>query len=71
MFAELRQVHKKIRKQLNIDLRNVCNWLKANIISLNASKTELLSFRHPNKEMYYDLKIKINGRRLLSSNFVK
>ena len=47
----------------------MCNWLKANKISLNASKTELLIFRHPNKEMNYDLKI--NGKRLLPSNFVK
>ena len=38
---------------------------------LNASKTELLSFRHPNKEINYDLKIKINGKRLLPPNFVK
>ena len=29
-----------------------------------------LIFRHPNKEINYD-KIKINGKRLLPSNFVK
>ena len=40
---------KQLQKHLNIDLRNLCNWLKANKISLNASKTELLIFRHPNK----------------------
>ena len=62
---------KKIRKQLNIDLRNLYNWLKANNISHNASKTELLIFRHPNKKINYNLKIKINGERLLPSNFVK
>ena len=72
MFADKKnKLLKKIRKLLNIDLRNLCNWLKANKISLNASKTELLIFRHPNKEINYDLKIKINGKRLLPSSFVK
>ena len=41
---------KKLQKQLNLDLPSLCNWLKANKISLNASKTELLIFRHPNKK---------------------
>ena len=33
----------------SLDLRNVCNWLKANKISLSANKTELIIFRHPPK----------------------
>ena len=28
-------------------------------------------FRHPNKELNYDLKIKIDGKKLLPSNYVK
>ena len=39
MFADKKQIAEKIRKQLNIDLRNLSNWLKANKISLNACKT--------------------------------
>ena len=62
---------KKLQKQVNLDLRFLCKWLKANKISLNASKTELLLFRHPNKVINYDLKIKINGKKLIPSNFVK
>ena len=38
---------KKIKKSLNIDLKLISQWLRANKISLNASKTELLIFRHP------------------------
>ena len=38
---------------------------------LNAIKTELLIFRHPNKKINYDLKIKIDGKRLIPSNYVK
>ena len=62
---------KQLKKHLNLDLRSLCNWLKANKISLNCSKTELLIFRHPNKQINYDLKIKINGKRLIPSEFVK
>ena len=62
---------KQRKKQLNLDLRNLSNWLKANKISLNASKTELLIFRHPNKKINYDLKIKIDGKRLIPSKYIK
>ena len=35
---------KYIQKRINIDLKLLCKWLKANKISLNASKTELIIF---------------------------
>ena len=54
---------KQLKKQLNLDLRNLCNWLKSNKISLNASKTKLIIFRHPNKTINYDLKVKIDGKK--------
>ena len=62
---------KQLQKQLNFDLKQLCNWLKANKISLNCSKTELIIFRHPNKKLNYDLKIKINGKKLIPTNSVK
>ena len=62
---------KKLKKYLNLDLKQLCKWLRANKISLNCSKTELIIFRHPNKQINYELKIKINGKKLLPSNFVK
>ena len=40
---------KQIQKYINLDLKNLCKWLRANKISLNTSKTELLVFKHPNK----------------------
>ena len=43
--------------------------MKANKISLNASKTEI--FRHPNKTLNYDLKINLDGKRLYPSRYVK
>ena len=62
---------KQLQKHLNLDLRNLCNWLKANKISLNASKTELVIFRCPNKHINHNLKIKIDGKRLIPSKFIK
>ena len=62
---------KKIQKQINIDLKLISKWLRANKISLNAGKSELIIFRHPMKTFDYNLKIKINGKRLFESNSVK
>ena len=62
---------KTIQKQINLDLKALCKWLRANKISLNASKTELLLFRHPNKKIDFDLKIKINGKKIFPSTHVK
>ena len=38
---------KKVQKQLNIDLKLLCNWLLANKISLNSKKTEIIIFQKP------------------------
>ena len=40
----------KNQKYVNLDLKFLCNWLKANKISLNVSKTELIIFRDPRKK---------------------
>ena len=55
---------KQLKKQLNFDLCKLVSWLKANKISLNKSKTEMLIFRHPNKTLDYDLKIKLDGKKI-------
>ena len=62
---------KKMKKHLNYDLDQLCEWLKANKICLNCDKTEMIIFRHPNKKIDYELKIKVNGKRLLKSSNVK
>ena len=62
---------KQLRKQLNIDLKILTLWLKANKISLNSSKTEILIFKHPNKPLTYDLKLLLDGKRLYPSKYVK
>ena len=62
---------KQMKKYLNFDLKNLSKWLKANMISLNTSKTELLLFRHPNKNLNYNVKAKINGKVIKPSKYVK
>ena len=60
-----------IKKQVNYDLKNLSNWLKANKISLNVGKTELVLFTSSKKQLDCDLKIKLNGKRLYEANSVK
>ena len=62
---------KQLQSYLNSDLKCLCKWLRANKICLNTSKTELLIFRHPNKKPNYEFKIKMNGKKLYPSKFVK
>ena len=46
-------------------------WLKANKLSLNAKKTELIIFHPKNTKLDYSVKFKLNGRRLISISTVK
>ena len=72
---------KAMQKQINLDLKFLCKWLKANKISLNASKTEVLIFKHPSKQLLYsknnedkipfEVKIKLDGRIIKPSTYVK
>ena len=75
-------MHQKIQDQINLDLKYLCKWLKANKISLNASKTKVLIFRHPNKPIMYrkktedklsmwNITIKIDGKKIEPSTHVK
>ena len=63
---------KSLAKMVNIDLKCLINWLKANIICLNSKKSELLLL-HPSRKsnILFDFKIKINGRRLYLCESVK
>ena len=73
---------KKIQDQINLDLKYLCKWLKANKISLNASKTKVLIFRHQNKPIMYrkkpedklsmwNITIKIDDKKIEPSSHVK
>ena len=61
----------KLNKLLNQDLKALCNWLKANKIALNVTKTEFLFFRSPQKVVTDFPNLKIDGKLLLPSHSVK
>ena len=73
---------KKIQDQINLDLKYLCKWLKANKISLNDSKTKVVIFRHQDKPIMYrkypgdtlsmwNITIKIDGKKIEPSSHVK
>ena len=62
---------KRLNKLLNIDLENLTNWLNANKISLNVSKTELIIFKPKRKPLDFNMQIKLNGKRLYPTDSVR
>ena len=62
---------KAIRKKINIDLKLLYHWLSSNKISLNTNKTEYVLFHHKSKPINYKLNLKINGKKIYPSKFVK
>ena len=56
---------------MNEDLKNLMQWLKANKLSLNIKKTELIIFHPKNTKLDYDFKFKLNGRRITPISTVK
>ena len=62
---------KVINKQVNEDLKTLSNWLNANKICLNISKTEIVLFRSAKKQLDFRLRFKLNGKKLYPTNWVK
>ena len=62
---------KKLNKDINYDLKQLVHWLNANKISLNVGKTELVLFKPKKKKVDYDLKLKLNGKKLVQTSSVK
>ena len=62
---------KALQKKLNQDLNMLTHWLDANKISLNCAKTELIYFHKKRSGIPPDIKIKLNGKRLIPSDNIK
>ena len=62
---------KKIDKYMNHDLSQIAQWLRANRISLNANKTELIIFRPKNKSITKHLNFRISGLKINPVNKAK
>ena len=61
---------KDMQKLVNADLKILYHWLLANKISLNCDKTEIIFFRKPG-ESAPNIKIKMNGHRIIPSKYIK
>ena len=59
---------KVINKQVNKDLKKLSNWLNANKICLNVSKTEVVLFKSAKKQLDLKFKLKLNGKSLCLTN---
>ena len=55
---------KKINKYINHDLSQIVQWVRANRISLNASKTEVILFRPKTKTITKHLNFRISGQKI-------
>ena len=62
---------KNVAKRMKLDLKNLSQWLKANKLSLNFSKTELIIFYSSSKKIDHNLKFKLDGKRLTPTSTVK
>ena len=56
---------------MNIDLKLLVQWLKANRIQLNVAKTEVVLFKNSSKRMDYDIKIKLDSKLMRFSKCTK
>ena len=62
---------KNHNKFVNIDLKNLVNWLNANKISLNVKKTEMVIFKSKRKKFNDTVKIILSGKRIYPTASVK
>ena len=62
---------KRLNKLLNIDPKNLTNWLNAKKISLTVSKTELFIFKCKRNPLDFNVKLKVNGKRSYPTDSVK
>ena len=62
---------KTLNKQINHDLANVVDWLRANKISLNTKKTELVLFKSKQRKITKKLNFRISGQKIFPVKSIK
>ena len=62
---------KKINKHINHDIKHLCQWLRSNKISLNASKTEIIIFKTKLKTITKHLNFRVSGQKTNPTTNVK
>ena len=62
---------KRLSKQVNKGLSNLSNRLRANKLSLNVKKTELVIFRPRKLKTDHSFKFRLDGKRLVPTHSIK
>ena len=65
------RLQETLAKRMNHDLRKLSMWLRANKLSLNIEKTELVVFQRQNTKLNNSFKIKLDGKILFPTGSVK
>ena len=55
---------KKINKHVNRDFKLTVDWIRANKLSLNVSKTEIVLFKLKNKKITKQLNVRVSGQKI-------
>ena len=61
----------KLNKYVNLDMKNLTDWLNANKISLNVQKTKLVILKHQRKKIDSYVKINFSRKRLYPTDSVR
>ena len=62
---------KQINKHINHDLKLIVHWLRANRISLNVDKTEIIIFRPKRKTITKNMNFRISGQKIKTTTNTK
>ena len=62
---------KQLNKKVNRDLKLTVEWARANKLSLNANKTDIIIFKPRNKTITKHLNFRISGQKIKPTNQVK
>ena len=62
---------KILKKHMNEDLKLLFNWLCANRLSLNVSKTEVIIFRPPKAKLVDRVTLTLNRTKIFESTKIK
>ena len=61
----------KKNKQVSHDLKHLCQWLISNKIPLNASKTEIIIFKHKQMIITKHMNFRVSGQKINTATSVK
>ena len=62
---------KRLNKRINQDLKLTVEWIRANKLSLNVDKTEIIIFKPKNKNITKHLNFRISGQKIKPTTQVK